>query len=226
MKLNSRPRDERALTLTEVMFVVMVLLVIALAWLAVVPAARARANRYKCHNMQRSMALGYKVFANDNDEKFPFAVTNSLAFGNTTQTWVHFQTMSNELGSAKILICPADQERLPNNKSDFGSGASGLASAGNAAVSFAPSLDADATLPNTILLLDRNLVTNTLNLSGKVFLAVSNRPPPVWDQRIHKRCGNAALADGSVQQVPNTGLADLVRLQGIATNRLLLPLLP
>lgn len=226
MKLNPNHRNERALTLTEVMFVVVVLLVIALAWLSVVPAARARASREKCHNIQRSMGLGFRVFANDNDEKLPFAVTNSLAFGNVTQVWAHFQTMSNELGSARILICPADRERFGNMKRDFGAGTDGLGSAGNAAVSFGTGLDADATQPKTILLIDRNLMTNSLNLSDKLLLAVSNRPPPEWDQRMHKLCGNAALADGSVHQVSNAGLADLVRLQGIATNRLLLPLLP
>ncbi|MFA6543914.1 MAG: hypothetical protein WCS99_05790 [Limisphaerales bacterium] len=226
MRFNPSSRDERALTLTEVMFVVLALLVIALAFFYVAPAARARANRQHCHNIQRSMGYGFRVFANANDEKLPFAVTHSLAFGNATQVWAHFQTMSNELGSAKILICPADRERLPNIKSDFGSGTSSLASAGNAAVSFGTGLDADATQPKAILLIDRNLVTNAWNMSGKVLLAVSNGPPTEWDQQMHKLCGNATLADGSVQQVSNDGLADLIRLQGIATNRLLLPLLP
>ncbi|MEN9575133.1 MAG: hypothetical protein RL514_2988 [Verrucomicrobiota bacterium] len=229
MKLNFTSESERALTFVETMFVVVLLLLLMsmlLPWLSASRNSRTKAERMKCHNIQRSMGLGFRVFANDNDEKLPFAVTNSLAFGNATQVWAHFQTMSNELGSARILICPTDRERLSNIKSDFGSGASGLASAGNAAVSFGTGLDADATQPKTILLIDRNLVTNSLNLREKLLLSVTNRPPPEWDQRMHKFCGNAALADGSVQQVSNTGLADLVRLQGIATNRLLLPLLP
>ena len=225
MKLRQSSRGERALTLTEVMFVVVALVVIALIWLSTLPGARARAERQKCHNIQRSIGLGFRVFANDNDENFPFAVSNSLAFGNVTQAWVHFQTMSNEMSSARILLCPADRDRLPNIKSDFAAGASGLATAGNAAVSFAPSLDADATLPKAILLLDRNLVTNAFNLRGKVFLAYSNRPPE-WDQQMHNACGNAALLDGSVQQVSNAGLAEQVRRQDIATNRVLLPLIP
>ncbi len=81
MQFNPSSRDERALTLTEVMFVVVVLLVIALAWLSVVPAARARANRQKCHNMQRSIGLGFRVFANDNDEKFPFLYQFPITIG-------------------------------------------------------------------------------------------------------------------------------------------------
>lgn len=228
MKLNPKLRSERALTFIETMFVVvllMVLAVLAIMWLSTNQGLRGRAERQKCANILKSMALGYKVFANDNDDKFPFATTNVLAGSNDHTLWLHFQAMSNELGSARILICPSDRERFGNMKRDFGAGMDGLGSAGNAAVSYGGSLDADETLPNTILILDRNLVTNLWNLRGKVLLAVSNRPPE-WDLQMHKLCGNAGLADGSVQQMPNSGLASLVRLQGIATNRLLLPLLP
>ena len=226
MKLTPTPQGERALTLAEVMFVVVVLVVLVVAWLSIAPVARARAERQKCHNIQRSVALGFRVFANDNGEKFPFAVSNSLAYGNVVQAWLHSQTMSSELGSARILLCPSDRERLLNIKSDFGSGASGLGSAGNAAVSYAPSLDADQTRPNAVLLIDRNLVTNTWNLRGSLLLAISNGPPLEWDQRIHGFSGNAALADGSVGMLSNPDLAARVRVQGLSTNRLLLPLLP
>ena len=211
------------------MVIVVLLLLLAavlVPWLTANVSLKARAERQKCHNIQRSMALGYRVFANDNDDKFPFATTNLLAGSNDHTLWLHFQAMSNELGSSSILICPADRERVGNMKRNFGAGMDGLGSAGNAGVSYAASLDANETLPNTILLLDRNLVTNTANMRGNVLLAVSNLASPDWDQRMHKFRGNAALADGSVQQVENSGLANLVRLQGIATNRLLLPLLP
>ncbi len=211
------------------MFVVvllMVLSVVTLMWLTANRAQREGAARLKCANMLKSMSLGYRIFANDNDDKFPFRVTKSLAFGNTTQMWHHFQAMSNELGSARILICPSDRERLPNIRREFTAGPTGLGSAGNAAVSYGGSLDADENLPETILLIDRNLVTNAWNLQGSVFLAGSNSPPPTWDRQMHKLCGNASLADGSVQQLTAAGLAAQVRQQGIATNRLLLPLLP
>ncbi len=229
MKLGLSVQGSRALTSIEAMFVVvllMVLAVVTLMWLTANQGMRGRAERQKCANILKSMSLGYKVFANDNDDKFPFLVTNSLAFGNVTQMWHHFQAMSNELGSARILLCPSDRERQPNIRRDFSTGPDGLGSAGNAAVSYGGSLDAAEVLPNTILLIDRNLVTNAWNLSGSVFLAVSNLPAPAWDRQMHKLCGNASLADGSVQQLSAAGLAAQVRKQGIATNRLLLPLLP
>lgn len=209
----------------EALFVAIMLLVLLLVVMMSLQPKWQRAARIKCLSNLKNAALSYKVLANDNDGKLPFATTNILAGGNDHTLWLHFQAMSNQLGSAKILVCAADRERVNNTKSDFSAGPLGLASAGNAAVSYGASLDADETRPNSILLLDRNLVTNTWNLRAKVVLAISNRPPE-WDNRQHKLCGNVALADGSIQDVLNSGLADLVRLQGIATNRLLLPLLP
>lgn len=191
---------------------------------------RTSAGRIKCANSLMQIGLAYKVFANDNDDKFPFLVTNSLAFGNVTQAWLHFQAMSNELGSAKILMCPSDRERLNDMTSDFLEGpmatATSLSSKSNRAVSVIASLDADETLPNVILSGDRHLVTNRFNLDGRLFLATTNRTSAAWTTNQHDGAGNITLADGSVQQVTSSGLATQVRSQVIATNRLLLPLLP
>lgn len=229
MKLNPITRREQAFTAMEAMFVVvalMVLAVLAMMWLQTLQEQKQRAARIKCAGNLKQIGLAFKVFANDNDDKFPFATTNALAGGNNHTLWLHFQAMSNECGSAKILMCPADRERLNNIKADFTAGPLGLASAGNAALGYGASLDADETLPNAILAIDRNLVTNAMNLFGKVFIATAAGPPPEWDTRQHNLRGNLALADGSVQQVTHAGMAALVRDAGLATNRLLLPLLP
>jgi hypothetical protein len=229
MKLNPTTRAEHALTRMEVLLLVVIMLVWVALGLVLISSLQQKRDyhaRIKCVGNLKNLALSYKVFANDNDDKFPFATTNALAGGNDHTLWLHFQAMSNECGSAKILMCPADRERLNNIKADFTAGPLGLASAGNAALGYGASLDADETLPNAILAIDRNLVTNAMNLFGKVFIATAAGPPPEWDTRQHNLRGNLALADGSVQQVTHAGMAALVRDAGLATNRLLLPLLP
>lgn len=212
--------------MTELAIVIVALLILGVLAMYYLLPSRRPAYRNVCAQNLKQVALAYKVFANDNDDKFPFATTNALAGGNDHTLWLHFQAMSNECGSAKILMCPADRERLNNIKADFTAGPLGLASAGNAALGYGASLDADETLPNAILAIDRNLVTNAMNLFGKVFIATAAGPPPEWDTRQHNLRGNLALADGSVQQVTHAGMAALVRDAGLATNRLLLPLLP
>jgi prepilin-type processing-associated H-X9-DG protein len=188
------------------------------------------AARIKCANNLKQVALAYRVFADDNDGKFPFLVVNSLAYGEVTQTWLHFQAMSNELATARILICAADRERLNDRMDDFGmnplTNALSLSSKGNRAVSYTASLDADTNLLNTILSSDRHLLTTSANLHGRLFLARSNVTTTAWTPSLHNGAGNYALSDGSVQQMTSSGLTAQVRMQEIATNRLLLPMLP
>lgn len=232
MKLSPTPQSLRAFTLTELAMVCVALLILGVLMMYYLAMSKSHPShkRVTCANNLKQIGLAYKVFANDNDDKFPFLVTNSLAFGNVTQAWLHFQAMSNECGSAKILTCPSDGERLRNIVSDFGMGPTAtsfsLASKSNAAVSYTASLDGDETLPNVILSSDRNLLTNRFNMAGRLFLASSNLPAASWTTNQHNGAGNFALSDGSVQQVTSSGLAWQIQHQGLATNRLLLPLLP
>ncbi|NBV24584.1 MAG: type II secretion system protein [Proteobacteria bacterium] len=232
MKTKISDRGCRGITLLEVAMVVAFLGVVAMVLLPFLARPRHHGSaRIKCANNLKQIGLAYKVFANDNDDKFPFQVsTNTLAYGNITQTWMHFQAMSNECGSARILMCPSDRERLNNICSDFKEGtaatALSLSSKGNAAVSFGASLDGDETLPETILATDRNLKTNQWNLDGRLYLAISGAAPAFWTTNLHNSAGNYALSDGSVQQATSATLASQIHRQGITTNRLLLPFLP
>jgi prepilin-type processing-associated H-X9-DG protein len=219
----------------ELMFVIVAVALLGIVAVLFVEQRQRNGQARKkisCQSNLKNVGLGFRVFANDNDDRFPFRVTNSLGFTNTTWAWEHFQAMSNEMGSAKILTCRADRERLNNIMSDFGMGphltSTSLATQRNAAVSYFVGLDADETLPNVMLVGDRNLVTNSANLQGKV-LASSPVTLTAWDERQHDRRGNAALADGSVQVMTNPMLEKQVAMSsagGPATNRLLLPLLP
>ena len=113
MKLARTTRRARAFTLTELAIVIVLLLILGVGVMYFVAVNRdPHRTRIHCASKLKQVGLAYRVFANDNDDKFPFLVTNSLAYGNVTQAWLHFQAMSNECCSAKILICPSDRERL------------------------------------------------------------------------------------------------------------------
>lgn len=229
MSRSPQQRSQRGFTQVELVFVVVgVLLLACLAMVFVVHQRNARetGNLIRCQGNSKLNAMTFRIFANDHDDRFPFQAAGSLGFSNTMWAWEHFQAMSNELGTAKTLMCAADRERLNNITSDLGTGPRSLSSQGNAALSYFVGLDADESNPNAILLGDRNLVTNAGNLQGKVFTA-SLAQLPAWDERQHGRRGNATLADGSVQRSSNPMLAKLVADTAAAvTNRLLLPLLP
>jgi len=168
--------------------------------------ARAKASRISCAGRHKQISLAHKVFANDHTNPVTGFVTftmqlstnrgGTLEFIGIGKVSAHYQNMSNELGSAKILVCPDDYGRIM--RSDFSTPIS------NSNVSYAVGLDADETQPNMILVSDNHMTSSLPRKGAIIELSASNTV--AWSKKLHGGAGNIALADGSVQQVTSTGL--------------------
>jgi hypothetical protein len=214
------PAQRTAFTLIELAVLVFILALVGLLLIPGLLSAKRRGLRATCWENLKQVGLSYRTWSLDSTDRYPqgFDVTvgGSREWLFAGQLYLHFRTMSNELSTPKILVCPADKEKQPSDS--FANGFS------NSNVSYFASLDASEQFPQVILSGDRNLaVAGQAAAAGNLVLTTNPPVPLSWSKSIHHSCGIVGLADGSVHLLDLKGLPAAVLNQGIATNRLVLP---
>ena len=139
-----------------------------------------------------------------------------MEFVTGMNAFCHFQVMSNELSTPKVLVCPADsgwQEKFATNFTAFS----------NSNISFFVGIVPNETNANLILSGDRNITNGTPIRNG--LLRLTTNTLAGWTSDMHNRVGNIGLADGSVQQDSMTGLQNQIADTGVATNLVQMPVL-
>jgi prepilin-type N-terminal cleavage/methylation domain-containing protein len=220
MKISLCHQRERGLTLVELLVVIAVLCIFAATIDFGVPAnAKARALRIQCVNNLKQIGLATRVWEGDHGEKYPWSIpgTNggTMEFVTGPNEWRHFQVMSNELSTPKLVLCPADASRAE--------AATNFNFFSNSNLSFFIGLDASNSDPQSLLSGDRN-ITNGIPIRNGILELTTNNPAG-WTADMHNKVGNILLSDGSVQQVSQTGLRQTVANSGTVTNHLQMPVL-
>ena len=220
------------MTLFEVLVViaVLLLLVVTLSPQLFRPKMKYRSAKISCVNNLKQVGLAFRVWQGDNNDKNPMSisVTNggALELVESGTVWQHFQVMSNELNTPKILICPSDSERQKNQATTWGDTpftTPGLiAFTGNTNTSYFIGVDAVDTNPTMFLAGDRNLAVKKVALPPGLHSLATNAPVN-WTRELHENQGNVLMADGSVQQLSQPGLEKALTETGTATNRLAIP---
>jgi prepilin-type N-terminal cleavage/methylation domain-containing protein len=220
MKINHCPdtKTKQAFTLIELMFVMAVLLIVAAIYLpAIQQRNHGRSPRINCVNNLKQVGLAFRTFSLDNNDHFPMqtpATNGTLELAAFCPAYLHFQVMSNELTTPKILLCAEDAQR-PTSATNWTSDLS------NGKISYFVGLAADEAHPQMFLTGDRN-VTNGQAANSRFVDLTTNRPVG-WTHELHKVQGNIGLADGSVQQFSTARLQEALAATGDSTNRLAMP---
>jgi prepilin-type N-terminal cleavage/methylation domain-containing protein len=203
--------DCRAFTLIELLVVISIIGVLAAFLLPSLASTQSKAKRTQCVNNVKQIALALRMWANEHGDKFPWQVTQSE--GGSMQDvpeldWaMHFRVCSEELGTPKVLVCPADASKQPlTTRWEDLDGAMNI--------SYFVGKSADETKPLTLLTGDANLeVANANDISSSQFTwtdAVGTSIMVQFEIKVHGDSGNIALSDGSVQSVTSMGLRELI----------------
>lgn len=218
MKSISRRFTSQGFTLVALLVIVAVLAILAAMLLPALAKAKQKAQRINCVNNLKQAGLAFRIWEGDHDDKMPMAFPltkgGTMEYTTGANTFRHFQVMSNELSTPKILVCPADTARAA---------AYNFARLKNQNVSYFVGLDAGDEFPQRFLAGDRNITGVSDPENGILKLAPGD--PAAWTSAIHVQQGNLGLADGSVQQYSNVGLRQALRNSGDPTNtwRIALP---
>jgi len=211
-------RGEEGLTLIELLVVIAIVVVMGSILLPMLSKAKAKYAPIGCVSRLKHIGLSFQQWALDNGNKFPMQV--SVTNGGTMEligsgnVLVNFLVMSNELNTPRILWCPEDKQRM-----EAPSFAMNL-SVSN--VSYFVGVDAVRTSPQMFLSGDDHLAVDGVPMK-RGLLTLSTNSQVAWTAARHKRRGNVALVDGSVQGFSTQKLRDAFTATGVATNRLAMP---
>jgi hypothetical protein len=219
--------------------VLVIIALLAFLFMMLVPRGtgnKARPGRIGCVNNLKQIGQAERAWLSDHGDKFPFEVSQTndgtMEFTTGANAWRHFQLFSNAfepphewrysewvpkpLDAPKVLICPAESDRLRRAATNF-------ARLSNSNLSYFIGLDCTETNPQGVLAGDRNITNGTRIRNGILELTTNN--PAGWTAEMHKNVGNVLLSDGSVQQLSGTGLRQAVENSGVFTNHFQMPIL-
>jgi prepilin-type N-terminal cleavage/methylation domain-containing protein len=206
-------RAGQAFTLIELLVVIAIVAILAGLLLPALSRAKAKAKRVACLSNLRQATLGFHLWAQDHEGKFPWmaGIDEGGSQSLPIVAFYQFLLVSREIDSPKVLSCPSD--KAVTTKTTWNE----FATNALLSLSYFAGICAGEQTPASLLVGDRNIgglspLSECTNATGMFSGGV--RSSSFWgtEVAIHGTVGNVALADGSAHQLSTFGL------QALATN--------
>jgi len=210
-----RTKPAHAFTVNELLISITCLAVLAAVLLPALAKSKARSSSIGCANCMKQIGLAFGTWSLDNNDRFPMQV--SVTNGGTMElvaggaVYPHFQVMSNELSTPKILLCPND------NKRGF---ATNFLELRDTNLSYLLNVDSSNGDGSSLLCGDRN-ITNRRTAGRWASLTKANTIG--WTKEMHMGKGYLAFGDARVDLFKNGSVGEAIKIGDGITNRLAVP---
>lgn len=250
-------KNLRAFTLIELLVVIAIIAILASILLPALAAAKRQALTIQCVSQLKQIGVAFNLWSLDMNNRYPMEVSLNDGgvlppggFLTAADTVRVFQSLSNELQTPKIVICPADQRRARTNFMSAGPDAD---FADNGAVSYFVGgnyggINSSSGSrreppgrtpwdPLVFLTGDRNIydaasanptaypygcspATAPISLGAQFS---PNATAPGWTSKLHRQRGNVLLGDSSVHRFSAAKLRRALTETGDPVNLILFP---
>lgn len=216
------PVPQQAFTRTELTALTALLSLLLAVVLPALAHDRARSSRIICANNLRQIGSAIQIWGNDHGELPPWDV--ATGDGGTkghplaVNVWFHLSWMSNEMNSARILLCPSDDGVAARDFSPSPDGGYVHSNYRSKSTSYLLVHSSTLVAPG-IRAADRNVGFDGNDPSGcpnfgSALRFEANRRPYrgrfQWGTNVHRAQGNVLASDGGVVQLSNEELREQV----------------